>query len=202
MDTQFLTNDFCAGHRSQLLQRDIDSAPSFLLSKLPSLFISGLWRLAQGTMACLISAPGLLDTMEYDGSCGHFSLMEGSRDIHENLTEEQIEALDAERTLQQSRKDVLKRGKEDKARGEVLRINNNMASEKYRCDLCDVVFGPALGCGDKIVPKSTSTMLPGSPKLSNAPEVKETAAKILKPGDTTAALPLLCRVSKISLGIS
>ena len=89
--------------------------------------------------------PWSLDAMEYDGSCGHFSLTEGSRDIYEDLTNEQIEALEAERQLKHSRRDALNRGKEDKARGEVLRINNNRASKKYKCDLCDVVFGTGAG---------------------------------------------------------
>jgi hypothetical protein len=131
--------------------------------------------------------PWSLDSMEYRGYCGRLSVNEYIHGYHENLSPEQIEALDAKNQLKNSRRDALKRGKEDKARGEVLRIKNNRASEKYRCDLCDVVFGPALGCGDTIVPRSTSTMLPGSPKLSNTPETEETAAKILKPGDTTAS---------------
>jgi hypothetical protein len=89
--------------------------------------------------------PWSLDNMEYYGCCGHLSVNEYIHGSHSNLTTEQIEVLDAETQLKHSRRDRAKRGKEDKARGEVLRIKNNRASEKYRCDLCDVVFGTGAG---------------------------------------------------------
>jgi hypothetical protein len=138
--------------------------------------------------------PWALDTIEYDGCCTHTSLSEGFKDIYENLTSEEIEALETEKQLKNSRRDTAKRGKEDKARGEALRIDNNT----------DVLFAmsnseQALDWGDILLLRSTRTRLPGSPELLTVLSEELQRLAILLHGFTTARFAtMLQRMNTIS----
>ncbi len=84
--------------------------------------------------------PWKIDTLEYDGCCSHFSLLEGAYDANEDLTPEQINALDAERKLRDSRRDYATRGKERNAISNKKMRENSKSSKKYSCNICNVVF--------------------------------------------------------------
>jgi hypothetical protein len=120
--------------------------------------------------------PWALDTIEYDGCYTHTSLSEGLKDIYENLTSEEMEALETEKRLKHSRRDTAKRGKEDKARGEALRIDNNRAAEKYRCAFCDVKFGTGAGLGRHLTTQKHKDKVAGITRAFDRPERRITAA--------------------------
>jgi hypothetical protein len=56
--------------------------------------------------------PWSFDTPEYDGCCGHVSLKEKVEDTRGNFTPEQINTVDSERKLRNSRRDAKTRGPE------------------------------------------------------------------------------------------
>lgn len=85
--------------------------------------------------------PWSLDTMEYDGCCGHVSLTEKIHDAFENLTHEQIGSIDAERKLRNSRRDVVTRGPERISKDRKKKREKALASKKFSCNLCNVFFG-------------------------------------------------------------
>lgn len=85
--------------------------------------------------------PWSLDTLEYDGCCGHVSFTEKVQDACENLTPEQIGTLDSERKLRNSRRDRETRGQERIARDQKNKRKEALASKKFSCNLCNVAFG-------------------------------------------------------------
>jgi hypothetical protein len=93
---QLCTKDFSVGALSQLLGRDLKSAPSFSLSKLPS--PSLLWGMKSRTKDYGMPplCPWSRETMEYDGRCNHAALAEHITNDSENLTTEQIAAKEVE----------------------------------------------------------------------------------------------------------
>jgi hypothetical protein len=81
------------------------------------------------------------DTLEYDGCYGHISLYEGLYYMDELLTAEEINELEAERKLRNSRRDAIVRGKE-RLRSSAFRTRQKaLATRKWACDLCKVAFG-------------------------------------------------------------
>jgi len=85
--------------------------------------------------------PWSLDTLKYDGCCGHVSLAEKVQGCLENLAPEQIDALDAQRKLRNSRRDRKTRGPERVARDQKNKREKALASNKFACNLCNVSFG-------------------------------------------------------------
>jgi len=85
--------------------------------------------------------PWSLDTREYDGCCSHVSLYECIQGADEVLTPEQLDAIEAARKLRSSRRDSAVRGKERTALSAKKKRDNNLATKKYSCHLCNVVFG-------------------------------------------------------------
>ncbi len=85
--------------------------------------------------------PWSLDTLEYDGCYGHVSLTEKVQDTHENPTPEQIDTVDSERKLRNSRRDRETRGQERTAHDQKNKREKALASKKFSCNLCNVSFG-------------------------------------------------------------
>jgi hypothetical protein len=85
--------------------------------------------------------PWSLDTLEYDGCCGHVSLYEKVQGARENFTPEQINTLDSERKLKNSRRDSKTHGQERTARDAKKKREKALASRKFSCNLCNVFFG-------------------------------------------------------------
>jgi len=85
--------------------------------------------------------PWSLDSLEYDGCCGHFSLSEKIDGQVAYLTPEQIDAVDSDRKLQNSRRDAKKRGPVKTSISSKKRRENALAQKKFSCDLCNVFFG-------------------------------------------------------------
>jgi hypothetical protein len=85
--------------------------------------------------------PWSLDTLEYDGCCSHVSLKEKVQDVDETLTPEQINVLDSERKLKNSRRDAVTRGPERTAISMKKTRERALATKKWACNLCNVTFG-------------------------------------------------------------
>jgi hypothetical protein len=112
--------------------------------------------------------PWSLDTLEYDGCCGHVSLTEKVQDTHENLTPEQIDIVDSERKLRNSRRDRETRGQERTAHDQKNKREKALASKKFSCNLCNV-SAQTISWRTINSLRSTSRMLAGSSKLSKPP---------------------------------
>lgn len=129
--------------------------------------------------------PWFLDTLEYDGCCRHFSLTEKVQDTHENLTPEQIDIVDSERKLRNSRRDRKTRGQDRTAYDQKNKREKALASKKFSCSLCNISFGATISLRTINSFRSTSTMLAGSSKLSKTPRSRNACPVILLHGNTT-----------------
>jgi hypothetical protein len=83
--------------------------------------------------------PWPLGAIEYDGCCSHTCLNEKIEGAHENLTPEQIDALDSERQLKNSRRDVVTRGPERTSIAKKKTRAKALATKKFSCDLCNII---------------------------------------------------------------
>lgn len=83
------------------------------------------------------------DAMEYDGCCGHFSLREGGAELMDQLSAEEIDTIERERKLKNSRRDALIRGKERTSRDAKKTREKALAQKKWFCSFCNVNFGAA-----------------------------------------------------------
>lgn len=90
------------------------------------------------------TCPWPLDTIEYDGCCSHSPLYERIPGEIGDLTSEQVkqvEAIQSEKRLQQSRRDNSTRGPERIRLDSKRRREKALATNKFFCDVCNVKFG-------------------------------------------------------------
>ncbi|OAQ72199.1 pyruvate carboxylase [Pochonia chlamydosporia 170] len=102
-----------------------------------------LWAMASRdkTYGVPTICPWPIGTIGYDGCCSHVAFNEGLPGTNEHLSPEQVNALDAARKLQNSRRDAETRGKEKASRFSKITRERNLALKRFACDPCNVVFG-------------------------------------------------------------
>ncbi len=85
--------------------------------------------------------PWPLDTMDYDGCCNHFSLVEGGNDILDVLSPEELDDVERETKIRNSRRDNAKRGATIKRLDQKKKRQKALANKKWFCSVCNVNFG-------------------------------------------------------------
>ncbi|KAI8159452.1 Pyruvate carboxylase [Colletotrichum sp. SAR 10_86] len=81
------------------------------------------------------------ETLEYKGCYGHFSLREGAIELKDDLSSAEINTIEAERRLKNSRRDAKVRGPVRTARDAKNKRQRNLAAKKWFCHACNVNFG-------------------------------------------------------------
>lgn len=86
--------------------------------------------------------PWPVDTLEYDGCCGHVALYEQIRgSIEEHLSAEEIDAVHSARKLKNSRRDRETRGAERHAQDQKKKREKALAEGRFVCNICNISFG-------------------------------------------------------------
>jgi hypothetical protein len=117
--------------------------------------------------------PWPLDSIEYDGCCGHVPLKEHIHEARANMTAEQLNTMDAVRKTKNSRRDQATRGKVRMA----VDAKNNRArakvAKKYFCSHCNINFGAGNQLRNHKLTEKHLNAVAGIVKPAKNPRAKE-----------------------------